>query len=249
VPCICSQCTEAEIPHYFEFSELKRYLRKNENTIKCSLSVENVDIWKLIEEIAPDRIDQVDFVVRNGESTLLSRSFISQLERFKKEASRHLSHREDDKIIQIEDIEYKEKQLEELEDKITKIREELKSEEINKEACDKMAKIRADHSSWGLVGFNVVVLAVWAVLIFIVYDWNIMEPWTYLAGGLMIVINSLYFAIFKKRLNSEEIRARRLRKEKKRLYRKYEVNIDKIDRLRSDLKQLESQKKALLNIP
>ncbi|NIM11137.1 MAG: hypothetical protein GTO45_04055 [Candidatus Aminicenantes bacterium] len=65
----------------------------------------------------------------------------------------------------------------------------------------------------------------------------------------MIVINLFYFAIYKRKLDSKEFGDRRLEKEKKKLYRKYEVNMDEINRLRSELEELESQKKALLNIP
>ncbi|NIN17213.1 MAG: hypothetical protein GTN82_04285 [Candidatus Aminicenantes bacterium] len=63
------------------------------------------------------------------------------------------------------------------------------------------------------------------------------------------MINLFYFAIYKRKLDSKEFGDRRLEKEKKKLYRKYEVNMDEINRLRSELEELESQKKALLNIP
>lgn len=132
---------------------------------------------------------------------------------------------------------------------MTTIRLQLKPEEDKKTACDQMAERNADHSRWWFTGISAGVLVVWAVLIFIVADWNIMEPWTYLAGTLWIVINSLYFAIFKRKLDSEAIRARRLGKEKKKLYQKYEVNLETIQQLHSKLNEFETRKRALFDIP
>ena len=84
-----------------------------------------------------------------------------------------------------------------------------------------MAGRKANRSSWWFVGFSVTVLVVLAVLIFIVFDWNIREPWTFLSGFLLIVINLFYFARYKSKLDSQGFRERRLEKEKKKLYRKY----------------------------
>ncbi len=166
VPCTCSSCTKAEIPHYFEFSVLKRYLRANKNTITCHQSVEDVDIWKLIEEVVPREEARQGYQEYFREWGELAWGPRTQGRKPKKDIFSEPLPQKDGKIEQIKDIE----------DKIKKIQEQLRPEEDKKIVCDQMAERKADHSIWWLVGFSVAFLAVWAVLIFIVFDWNVMEP-------------------------------------------------------------------------
>ncbi|MGD2087946.1 MAG: COR domain-containing protein [Candidatus Aminicenantes bacterium] len=228
VPCTCSRCIEAKIPYYYEFSVLERYLEAGEGFIKCALSVESVGIWELIEIIVPRK------------SAYGSHRGLLRLPRgLNKAVSPEQPPQEDEKIKQIKDID----------EKIEKIQKQLRPEEDKKTVCDQMAERKADHSIWWLVGFSVIVLAILAVLIFVIYDWDTMEPWTYLSGFFLMVVNLIYFAIRKRKLDSKEFRDRRLEKEKQKLYPKYGVDMDIINRLQSELQELESRKKELLNVP
>jgi hypothetical protein len=56
------------------------------------------------------------------------------------------------------------------------------------------------------------------------------------------------FAVFRRKLNSENIQANRREKEKERLYRLYGVNLDIIDRLKSEMQAAAERKKELLSL-
>ncbi len=75
------------------------------------------------------------------------------------------------------------------------------------------------------------------------------EKWTYLAGLLWLVIATLYFAVYKKKLESETLREERLQKEKEKLYALHGVNPGKIERLKSELEEAESRRRDILNSP
>ncbi len=234
VPCKCSQCSKAGIPHYYEYSVLERYWLKNKSTITCSLSVENVDIWKLIEEVVPSEEAFQRYKDYPGPGVDPHQKWPVPKPIFSEPIPQEAG---------------KIKQIKEIEGRITGIRVQLRPEEDKKAACDQMAERKADHSIWLLVGSSAAVLAVLAVLIFIVFNWTVMEPWTYLSGFLLFVINLFYFARYRRKLDCQEFRDRRLEKEKKKLYRKYDVNMEIIDGLQSEFQKLESTKEELLNVP
>jgi internalin A len=48
VPCICSQCIEAQKPFFFEYETLKRFVAKNRRTAPCNSSAEDISIEQLI---------------------------------------------------------------------------------------------------------------------------------------------------------------------------------------------------------
>ncbi len=57
IPCLCNSCIK-ENPHYFSFAILKNYISKENSTIKCEKSIEDVSIAKLLGNV----------IVRNDES-------------------------------------------------------------------------------------------------------------------------------------------------------------------------------------
>lgn len=49
VPCICSECINNKNPFLFQIQKINRYLKKGRNEITCDISVENIEINRLIE--------------------------------------------------------------------------------------------------------------------------------------------------------------------------------------------------------
>ncbi|MCX6580115.1 MAG: ADP-ribosylation factor-like protein [Candidatus Aminicenantes bacterium] len=137
-------------------------------------------------------------------------------------------------------------QIKDLEDRIKITREQLETEENKKAECNKMAARKANRSSWWIFLFDVMLVAVWGGLV-LVFGWSKMEEWATHVGLVGVVVNALYFAIFRRKLNSEEIKTKRFENEKDRLYHLYGVNLNTINRLEKELNEAESQKKNFLS--
>jgi hypothetical protein len=63
IPCNCSQCKGSQTPHTYSWESLQRRLAKGRRTVECDLSYEDVDVRRLIDDIAeplprPDRDEQ-----------------------------------------------------------------------------------------------------------------------------------------------------------------------------------------------
>jgi internalin A len=228
VPCNCPSCSRAETPHYFEYSELQRYLRAGESIIKCSLSIKPVEIRQLIEEVVPREEIGPDFRTPGKAPYSFPEPLPLPLELMTGTVGRV-------------------RQLKEWEDKIINLREALETEIKKQAVCNNIAEGKARRSSWWFVGLSLVLIGVWAVLILFVYDWGTMEKWTYLGGGFWAVIAAVYCAVFKRKLESEALRAERLEKEKYKLYALHGVNPGKIRRLNAELQEAESRRRALLD--
>ncbi len=223
VPCICPRCRTVKNPHYFKYPLLQRYIRAGEKTIKCEESVKDVHIWRLTEEVK------------------LREEFKEDNKRFLNEFGGDSDFEQTRAVVNIQ-------QFKDLEDKIKKISIELETEENRKAECDKMAERKANRSSWWIVAFDAMTVAMWAFLIFI-SNWNIMEKWIFLVSstGLGTIISALYFAIFRRKLTSAAIKANRLENEKDKLYNLYGVNKNKVNHLREKLQEAESQKENILS--
>ena len=74
-----------------------------------------------------------------------------------------------------------------------------------------------------------------------------MEKWTFESVLVFTLVNALYVAIFRRKLNSEEIKATRLENEKARSYDLYGVNMNTINDLKKELHEAISQKDNLLS--
>ncbi len=137
------------------------------------------------------------------------------------------------------------RQISGLDEIIRTLEIELETETKLKDQCDKMAAIIANRSNWLFLLVDCLVLAVWTSLIHR-FGWDKMEAWTYLAGLLFVVANSAYFAIFRKKFNSDEVRARRLEKEKERQYALNRFSETNYERLKADLEKFRKERERLL---
>lgn len=218
VPCNCPRCRTSKNPHYFKYSLLQAYIKAGERAIKCDKSIEDADIWRLTEEVKL----REEFIESNH-------THMKELEDIDKELTKAAENKQ---------------KLKDLEAKIKKISVQLETEEKKKTEWDKVAEQTANRSSWWLAVFHFVILVVWTVLISI-FGWNTMEPWTYIALLVIGVIDTLYFAIFRRKLNSENIKRNREEKMKKKLYKLHGVNEETIDLLKSELQEAESQKQNI----
>lgn len=52
VPCNCLECQKREVPHFFDFDELKQYKQEGEKYIKCRVGkIKNVSVLSLISDV------------------------------------------------------------------------------------------------------------------------------------------------------------------------------------------------------
>ena len=52
VPCNCPECQKRQIPHFFDFDELKQYKQEGEKYIKCRIGkIKNVNVLSLISDV------------------------------------------------------------------------------------------------------------------------------------------------------------------------------------------------------
>jgi len=60
VPCNCPECQMEEVPHFFDYDELKQYKREGEQYIKCRVGgIKNVNVLSLITDVVVREDDQM----------------------------------------------------------------------------------------------------------------------------------------------------------------------------------------------
>lgn len=62
VPCVCSQCKELDVPHFYENQVLKRYENKNIKDIRCPISLEEIKVASLITDIINAQLSNDKFI-------------------------------------------------------------------------------------------------------------------------------------------------------------------------------------------
>ncbi len=78
------------------------------------------------------------------------------------------------------------------------------------------------------------------------YGWDKMEQWAFLTTVFIGVFHLAVFTIFRKRINSEAVRAKRLETEKERLYYLNRFNEVNYARLTAELEKLREERARLL---
>lgn len=72
ITCNCAHCKNAEHPQFYEFDLLKRYELKNIPNIRCSLSLEEVNVYNLTSDVIRSQLSSDKLVVcENKNSELL----------------------------------------------------------------------------------------------------------------------------------------------------------------------------------
>lgn len=95
---------------------------------------------------------------------------------------------------------------------------ELDTLEKQKEEIFKIAERKASYISWIYLLFNIAALIIWIILIYFVFDWNFIEPLTWIFGIVLAVIVNAVYAIFGRTITPENMKERKFENIKSRLY-------------------------------
>ena len=71
VPCVCYQCKELDVPHFYENQVLKRYENKNIKDIRCPISLEEIKVASLITDIINAQLSNDKFIFFGDSFTLI----------------------------------------------------------------------------------------------------------------------------------------------------------------------------------
>lgn len=72
IPCNCSTCKTLEKPFFFAYNLLLRYEHKNKDNIVCEISLDEVNVLGLTQNIIRDRLsNEVTFICENSTASLL----------------------------------------------------------------------------------------------------------------------------------------------------------------------------------
>lgn len=93
-----------------------------------------------------------------------------------------------------------------------------------KDVLDKDAEKKVKQKVWLFV---VVTVSFWLLIIFLVWrlGWDVMEPWTYVIGIPILLIEYLYFAFTQQQLSPQAIYEQLLKTEKQKKYRHYGLKV------------------------
>ncbi len=81
IPCICSECSNAKLPHFFEYKKLEKFLDKEKSTITCYESAEDVLIEELIMGMTDSSQEWDVFVAFASEDFPVVREIVNDLKR------------------------------------------------------------------------------------------------------------------------------------------------------------------------
>lgn len=95
----------------------------------------------------------------------------------------------------------------------------------HKASLGNLAKKEANKISWIFFAICTASVLIWGALIYYL-GWDRMEKWTYLSALILIAFNAAYYAIFEKRLTSENLRNEKYNKRLKYVYSLYKYNDD-----------------------
>ena len=99
--------------------------------------------------------------------------------------------------------------------------------------CQKVSIQKSEKYAKNIVRFNFGLIAgIWLalfILVFFIYDWNLMEPWTYFVGSGAVLLSYGYFAITLKNFNPFKIYAQIAEKKRLKIYEELGINSDKFE--------------------
>lgn len=132
-----------------------------------------------------------------------------------------------------------------LEEEIETIQLELNALRKQQQALDNIAKKESNKISWFFALFALTSLSFWAYLVFVKYDWNKMEPWTYISLLIVAFLNAIYYAIFERNLTSENLRQEKFEKIKSHNYDLHKFDMTCFNRIEQLIKDKEVELKNL----
>ncbi|MCP4113785.1 MAG: TIR domain-containing protein [Desulfobacteraceae bacterium] len=83
IPCICSECRSAKLPHFFEYKKLEKFQDKEKSTITCYESAEDVSIEELIMGMTDFSQEWDVFIAFASEDFPIVREIVNDLKRHK----------------------------------------------------------------------------------------------------------------------------------------------------------------------
>lgn len=79
VPCLCQNCKESNFPNFFEYGVLMRYEEKSVPLIRCNMSLEEIEVFKLTSDIARKSFaEEMTVVCENQNAKNLNKLGISK---------------------------------------------------------------------------------------------------------------------------------------------------------------------------
>ena len=132
-----------------------------------------------------------------------------------------------------------------LSEQLDKIENELRPLRAQKEELDRKATWRA-RLKLGVIGLGFAALGVIAYFVIKKFEWNVVEPWTFIvAGCLAPAFVYGYYAITNRAFSPEAIRAHEFDKARRRLYREHKFDAANFEELESQARALALEMRAL----
>lgn len=92
-----------------------------------------------------------------------------------------------------------------LEEEIEAIQLDLGILRKHQQTLDKIAKHESRKVSWMFVLIAFASIILWSILIY-KFHWDNMEKWTYISAAILVLLNAIYFAIFERNFNSQNLK-------------------------------------------
>lgn len=190
------------------------------------------------EKIEADYLEKIKSIEESSQNKLNEQKVISNQQLLKKQE-------ELEKLIQIHDEERRKDKIERLKEKIDNCKIQLKDKKtILKQINQTCNRKRNIFITFAIILYVAYIIAL-GVLIFIVYDWNVMEPFTYLSGLIMTFIPFVYSLCNQKNLEFWKIPSTYREGCYIKLCKKNAIEESEIDDLTDTIKSLEREKEIL----
>ncbi|MGH1384761.1 MAG: COR domain-containing protein [Kordia sp.] len=238
VQCNCSSCIKSDFPSFFNLKELNNRIKNKKYLIECrkepyeKISVANlmnsviVDINYIDEPLIPEEFEKYD-----------ERLAIKEIEDVRQVAGKAKQN--------LIDKENEIKKIKKLKGEI-EIRKRTFSElEKRKKYFDKLAVFNLKKILFFVSVINILFLSSWILLIYY-KGWNIMEPYTYIAGVVLFMLDFLYFTLYHKSLSMQDMWYKKLENKKTAIYLTNNFNKPEYEHLKVELQELENEYDKLL---
>ena len=217
VICNCPACLSAKKPNFHKRETLDQYIARGKTEIECHASSEKASIISMIGGVY-------------GEHALKEGKYSDRAVKNKESktsVSRSLSRvRELDKSIQRKKLEI----------------EKLKA---LKATLDEKAEKQAARIEWFFAGISLFVFTGWALTVYL-WGWDTIEPISFLTPLALVALSNFLFARFGRKWTRAYMLRTRLERISKEVYATARFSPNELDLTESELRDLEHEKRRVL---
>lgn len=237
-----------------EFEKIKQEIAtksKPEDVIVAELAELKSRVRKP-EDVHKSEIDEIlsTIAMADTERYLREREIERADAKQQKEENQRLQNEIEEKkdiILQKEETNqyYKNQLIDSKAEIIKQLKEQIVDIENKQQKADKKIDRRICCIRW----IPLVIIIIWIIAIVIftcIYGWEKMEFITWLGSAVIVAITYLYFAIYAETPNPKEFIVKYKEKYKDRIYKKYDVDLSKLETLKAQKKTKEKEANELV---